>query len=152
MQCGPSCTGPACEASRVIDEGISLPLEIFRTENSGWGLRCSCDIAIGTFICEYAGEIIADSEAVSHPICHVSQEYMGLTCTLLFDTVYVDSEKLPLVKGVIRPPLRQLDLCVSSLRRGHANLLCIVPILSDFVRRQNGFDLWTLRGFYVCYQ
>ncbi len=23
------------------------------------------------------------------------------------------------------------DLCVSSLRRGHANLLCIVPILSD---------------------
>ena len=24
-----------------------------------------------------------------------------------------------------------LDLCVSSLRRGHANLLCIVPILMD---------------------
>ena len=24
-----------------------------------------------------------------------------------------------------------LDLCVSSLRRGHANLLCVVPILSD---------------------
>ena len=24
-----------------------------------------------------------------------------------------------------------LDLCVSSLRRGHANLLCIVPTLSD---------------------
>ena len=24
-----------------------------------------------------------------------------------------------------------LDLCVSSLRRGHANLLCIVPILPD---------------------
>ena len=24
-----------------------------------------------------------------------------------------------------------LDLCVSSLRRGHANLLCIFPILVD---------------------
>ena len=24
-----------------------------------------------------------------------------------------------------------LDLCVSSLRRGHANLLCIVPIFTD---------------------
>ena len=24
-----------------------------------------------------------------------------------------------------------LELCVSSLRRGHANLLCIVPILTD---------------------
>ena len=28
-----------------------------------------------------------------------------------------------------------LDLCVSSLRRGHANLLCIVPILTDDLRR-----------------
>jgi len=25
-----------------------------------------------------------------------------------------------------------LDLCVSSMHRGHANLFCIVPILSDF--------------------
>ncbi len=24
-----------------------------------------------------------------------------------------------------------LDTCVSSLREGHANLLCIVPILTD---------------------
>ncbi len=29
------------------------------------------------------------------------------------------------------------DLCVSSLRRGHANLLCIVPILSDVPRRES---------------
>ena len=34
-------------------------------------------------------------------------------------------------------PLTLLDLCVSSLRRGHANLLCIVPILSDDPRRGN---------------
>ena len=30
-----------------------------------------------------------------------------------------------------------LDLCVSSLRRGHANLLCIVPILSDDLRGES---------------
>merc|ERR1719362_2119916 len=29
-----------------------------------------------------------------------------------------------------------LSLCMSSLRRGHANLLCIVPILSDDLRDQ----------------
>ena len=28
-----------------------------------------------------------------------------------------------------------LDLCVSSLRRGHANLFCLVPILRDDPRR-----------------
>ena len=30
-----------------------------------------------------------------------------------------------------------LDLCVSSLRRGHANLLCIVPSLTDGPRRES---------------
>ena len=30
-----------------------------------------------------------------------------------------------------------LDLCVSPLRRGHANLLCIVPILTDDPRRES---------------
>ena len=30
-----------------------------------------------------------------------------------------------------------LDLCVSSLRGGHANLLCIVPILTDDPRRES---------------
>ena len=30
-----------------------------------------------------------------------------------------------------------LELCVSSLRRGHANLLCIVPILTYARRRHN---------------
>ena len=32
-----------------------------------------------------------------------------------------------------------LDLCVPSLRRGHANLLCIVPILTDDPRRKPAF-------------
>ena len=32
-----------------------------------------------------------------------------------------------------------LDLCVSSLRRGHANLLCIVPILTDDPRRESSW-------------
>ena len=32
-----------------------------------------------------------------------------------------------------------LDLCVSSLRRGHANLLCIVPILSDDLRGESNY-------------
>ena len=30
-----------------------------------------------------------------------------------------------------------LDLCVSSLREGHANLLCIVPILTDVAEATN---------------
>ena len=36
-----------------------------------------------------------------------------------------------------------LDLCVSSLRRGHANLLCIVPILTDDPRRESESSEYT---------
>ncbi len=35
-----------------------------------------------------------------------------------------------------------LDLCVSSLRRGHANLLCIVPILTDGNPEGNPIIIW----------
>ena len=33
--------------------------------------------------------------------------------------------------------LTLLDLCVLSLRRGHANIVCIVPILTDDPRRES---------------
>ena len=39
-----------------------------------------------------------------------------------------------------------LDLCVSSLRRGHANLLCIVPILTDDPRRESETKIQRERG------
>jgi hypothetical protein len=38
-----------------------------------------------------------------------------------------------------------LDLCVSSLRRGHANLLCIVPILTDDPRRESNKNCFERR-------
>ena len=34
-------------------------------------------------------------------------------------------------------------ICVSSLRRGHANLLCIVPILVYVLREQYNLDLFS---------
>ena len=59
-----------------------------------------------------------------------------------------------------RLPLRQraksstlLDVCVSSLRRGRANLLCIVPLLTDDPRRESKPPMpvclpwvWEMRG------
>ena len=44
--------------------------------------------------------------------------------------------------GVAKNLVTLLDLCVSSLRRGHANLLCIVPILSDDLRGESNSVGW----------
>jgi hypothetical protein len=38
------------------------------------------------------------------------------------------------------------DLCLSSLRRGHANLLCIVAVLTDDPRRESGGAMFLPAG------
>ncbi|RXM92773.1 Histone-lysine N-methyltransferase EHMT1 [Acipenser ruthenus] len=52
-------------SSRHINAGeeLGIRLQLFRTKKSGWGVRALQDIPDGTFVCEYVGEIISDSEA-----------------------------------------------------------------------------------------
>ena len=46
-----------------LQKGIRVPLQVFKTEKKGWGLRSPVFIPVGTFVCEYVGEILTDSEA-----------------------------------------------------------------------------------------
>ncbi|KAL5059090.1 hypothetical protein RYX36_030694 [Vicia faba] len=57
-ECGPSCQCPSTCRNRVSQVGLKFRLEVFRTKNKGWGLRSWDAIRAGTFICEYAGEVI----------------------------------------------------------------------------------------------
>lgn len=49
--------------NRVIQHGISARLQVFRTYGMGWGVRALAEIPKGSFVCEYVGELISDSEA-----------------------------------------------------------------------------------------
>ncbi|KAL6008333.1 hypothetical protein ACLOJK_033842 [Asimina triloba] len=62
-ECGPSCTCPLSCQNRVSQHGITIPLEIFKTESRGWGVRALSSIPSGTFICEYTGELLTETEA-----------------------------------------------------------------------------------------
>ncbi|KAG7571798.1 PUA-like superfamily [Arabidopsis suecica] len=62
-ECGPLCKCPSSCYLRVTQHGIKLPLEIFKTKSRGWGVRSLKSIPIGSFICEYVGELLDDSEA-----------------------------------------------------------------------------------------
>ncbi|XP_016515082.2 histone-lysine N-methyltransferase, H3 lysine-9 specific SUVH5-like [Nicotiana tabacum] len=62
-ECGPLCKCPPSCYNRVSQHGIKIPLEIFKTDTRGWGVRAVTSISSGTFICEYAGEILEDREA-----------------------------------------------------------------------------------------
>ncbi|KAG5049041.1 hypothetical protein JHK82_057435 [Glycine max] len=57
-ECGPTCQCfPNCK-NRVSQTGLKHPMEVFRTKDRGWGLRSLDPIRAGTFICEYAGEVV----------------------------------------------------------------------------------------------
>ncbi|KAF1814337.1 SET domain-containing protein [Eremomyces bilateralis CBS 781.70] len=62
-ECNHRCNcGPGCN-NRMVQHGRQLPLEIFKTKDRGWGLRCPLAIRKGQFIDTYRGEIITDEEA-----------------------------------------------------------------------------------------
>ncbi|GAY62168.1 hypothetical protein CUMW_215660 [Citrus unshiu] len=62
-ECGPSCKCPPSCYNRVSQQGIKFQLEIFKTEARGWGVRSLNSIPSGSFICEYAGELLEEKEA-----------------------------------------------------------------------------------------
>ncbi|GJW80410.1 histone H3-K9 methyltransferase [Tanacetum coccineum] len=88
-ECGPSCGCPPSCYNRVTQHGIKLKLEIFKTESRGWGVRSLSSIASGSFICEYIGELLEDSEAEKRT---GNDEYLfdiGQKCS---DSLYPDGE------------------------------------------------------------
>ncbi|RWR86777.1 SET domain-containing protein [Cinnamomum micranthum f. kanehirae] len=62
-ECGPSCKCPPSCYNRVSQHGITFKLEVFKTISRGWGVRSLTSIPSGSFICEYAGELLNDKEA-----------------------------------------------------------------------------------------
>ncbi|CAM0149896.1 unnamed protein product [Urochloa decumbens] len=62
-ECGPSCRCPPTCHNRVSQHGVKISLEIFKTGKTGWGVRSLSSISSGSFICEYAGELLEDKEA-----------------------------------------------------------------------------------------
>lgn len=63
FECNSRCACSIECPNRVVQHGITIKLQIFVTENKGLGVRTLDIIHKGTFVCEYAGEIISLSEA-----------------------------------------------------------------------------------------
>jgi euchromatic histone-lysine N-methyltransferase len=62
FECGPSCKCPPSCQNRVSQHGMKIPLEVFRTTKTGWGVRSLSSISSGSFICEYVGELLYGKE------------------------------------------------------------------------------------------
>jgi len=47
----------------VVQFSLEMKLQVFKTSNRGWGLRCVNDIPKGAFICIYAGHLLTETMA-----------------------------------------------------------------------------------------
>lgn len=64
VECGANCKccNDKC-VNRVVQHGLQHELELFKTENRGWGVRTKIDIPSGVFVCNYAGDVLESRDA-----------------------------------------------------------------------------------------
>ncbi|XP_026380494.1 histone-lysine N-methyltransferase, H3 lysine-9 specific SUVH4-like [Papaver somniferum] len=66
-ECGKHCAcGPSCRIKKT-QGGLQYRLEVFRTEQKGWGVRTRDHIPDGTYLGEYVGKIRTDKDADKKP-------------------------------------------------------------------------------------
>ncbi|XP_073275098.1 histone-lysine N-methyltransferase family member SUVH9-like [Primulina huaijiensis] len=58
FECGPNCSCPPGCQNRVSQKGLKNRFEVFRSRETGWGVRSLDVIQAGSFICEYAGVVL----------------------------------------------------------------------------------------------
>ncbi|MCL7033078.1 hypothetical protein MKW94_014014 [Papaver nudicaule] len=63
-ECGPFCSCPPTCRNRVSQKGLKHQLEIFRSRETGWGVRPLDLIPAGSFVCEYAGVVLTRQQAM----------------------------------------------------------------------------------------
>ncbi|CAL0300010.1 unnamed protein product [Lupinus luteus] len=73
MQCG----------NRVVQRGLTCKLQVFLTgEGKGWGVRALEELPKGSFVCEYAGEILTNAELYERTVRYGGNEKHTYPVTL----------------------------------------------------------------------
>ncbi|EDW60056.2 LOW QUALITY PROTEIN: uncharacterized protein Dvir_GJ21082 [Drosophila virilis] len=62
-ECNSRCKCKKNCLNRVVQHSLEMKLQVFKTSNRGWGLRCVNDIPKGAFICIYAGHLLTETMA-----------------------------------------------------------------------------------------
>lgn len=62
-ECNSRCKCSKSCLNRVAQQPLQLKLQVFKTGNRGWGLRCLNDVPKGSFVCVYAGDLLTEQNA-----------------------------------------------------------------------------------------
>lgn len=77
--------------NRLVQHGLQVRLQLFKTQNKGWGIRCLDDVAKGSFVCIYAGTSLGGVVEEGTERCY-SRRYTWITvCTGIHIALHVGS-------------------------------------------------------------
>ncbi|KAM4047126.1 histone-lysine N-methyltransferase SETDB2 isoform 2-T2 [Anomaloglossus baeobatrachus] len=75
------CDRKMCQ-NRVVQHGLQVRLQVFKTKGKGWGVRCLDDLDKGTFVCIYAGRILMKTGDVNTGQNTTNQTHAKKTTTI----------------------------------------------------------------------
>ncbi|XP_062154230.1 histone-lysine N-methyltransferase SUVR5 isoform X2 [Alnus glutinosa] len=79
-ECNHMCSCSRTCPNRILQNGVRVKLEVFKTEKKGWALRAAETILRGMFVCEYVGEVLDEQEANKR-----RHRYRKEGCSYLYD-------------------------------------------------------------------
>ncbi|XP_021695283.1 histone-lysine N-methyltransferase eggless [Aedes aegypti] len=74
-ECNSRCKCKMNCLNRVVQHPLMTKLQVFKTSNRGWGIRCLNDVAKGSFICIYSGHLL--TEEAGNTICEMNENKAG---------------------------------------------------------------------------
>ncbi|OVA18624.1 SET domain [Macleaya cordata] len=95
-ECNSMCSCDITCRNRVLQNGVKVKLEVFKTENKGWAVRAGEAIARGTFVCEYIGEVLNDQEANKR-----AERYGNEGCSYLYHIHAHNDGMSELIEGAV---------------------------------------------------
>lgn len=93
-ECNKNCScGKNCP-NRVLQNGVRVKLEVFKTEDKGWAVRAGEPIHHGTFVCEYIGEVIDEHQANKRRHRYVKED-----CRFIYEIDARINDMIRLIEG-----------------------------------------------------
>ncbi|KAJ6794578.1 histone-lysine N-methyltransferase family member SUVH9-like [Iris pallida] len=122
-ECGPFCRCPPSCPNRVSQKGVKNRLEVFRSLETGWGVRSLDLIRAGAFICEFSGVVLTKQQAEA-----ISVNGEGFVCPNRFPGRWVEwgdiSDVFPDYMPPSLPSLPGLDFSIDVSRA--RNVACYI--------------------------
>ncbi|KAK7250849.1 hypothetical protein RIF29_33575 [Crotalaria pallida] len=93
-ECNHMCRCNKTCPNRILQNGVRVKLEVFKTDRKGWAVRAGEAIMRGTFVCEYIGEVLDEQEAHSR-----RKRYGKQNCSYMYDIDAQVNDMSRLIEG-----------------------------------------------------